>query len=133
MGRDKSHPFDLSTQVRSNAETTVQLVNKLIQRAKAAGVTFELHPVTGSVLSSGWRPPSVNANTPRAAARSKHITGQACDIYDPDGDLDEWLMTDEGQKALVEIGLWHEHPSATKGWAHVQTIPPNSKRRTFYP
>lgn len=133
MGRDKSHPFDLSTQVRSNAETTVQLVNKLIQRAKAAGVTFELHPVKKSVLSSGWRPPSVNANTPRAAVRSKHITGQACDIYDPDGDLDEWLMTDEGQKALIEIGLWHEHPSATKGWAHVQTIPPNSKRRTFYP
>jgi hypothetical protein len=61
------------------------------------------------------------------------MTGQAIDIYDPDGDLDDWLMTIEGLAALEALGLWIEHPSATKSWSHLQTIPPKSRRRVFYP
>jgi hypothetical protein len=61
------------------------------------------------------------------------MTGQAIDIYDPDGDLDEWLMTDKGLAVLDSIGLWIEHPSCTKGWCHLQTIPPKSNRRVFFP
>lgn len=133
MGRDKQYPLLLSTAMRKNAETMVELVNKLIILAKGAGVTFEVNPATKTVLSSGWRPPAVNAATAGAALNSKHMTCQACDIYDPDGDLDDWLMTDAGQKVMADLGLWHEHPSATKGWAHVQSIPPRSGRRTFWP
>ena len=133
MGRDKTYPIALSTDTRRNAETMVELANKLLTLAKIAGVTLETNPRTGTIVSSGWRPPEVNASTPNAAARSKHMTGQALDLYDPDGDLDDWLMTDDGQRALSDLGLWHEHPSATKGWAHVQSVPPRSGRRTFYP
>ena len=61
------------------------------------------------------------------------MTCEAIDLYDPDGDLDEWLLSDAGQRAMADLGLWHEHPSATKGWAHLQTKPPRSGRRTFYP
>ena len=133
MGRDATHSLALSTQIRRNAEITVGLVDKLLAMARADGVSLEKSPRTGSVVSSGWRPPAINAATAGAAVNSKHMTGEACDIYDPDGDLDEWLMSAPGQRALVELGLWMEHPSATKGWAHVQAKPPRSGNRVFYP
>lgn len=133
MGRDKQHPFALSTVIRANAESMVELANKLLTLAKVAGVTLETNPKTKTIVSSGWRPPEVNAITPGAAAKSKHMTGMAIDLYDPDGDLDDWLMTDDGQRVLKDLGLWMEHPSATKGWAHLQSAPPRSGRRVFYP
>lgn len=133
MGRREKYPLALTPDIEREALRTVDLANKLLTQAQTYGVTVDIHPVNKSPVSSGWRPPEVNAATPNAAAKSKHMTGQAIDIYDPDGDLDEWLMTGEGQAALVALGLWHEHPAATRGWAHVQTIPPRSGRRTFFP
>jgi len=133
MGRDKLYPLDLSTEVRKNAELTVDLVNKLLARAAEAGVKLPMSPNTKSHFSSGWRPPSINATTKNAALRSLHITAQAADIYDPIGALDKWLMSTDGQKILTEIGLWMEHPSATPTWAHVQTKPPRSGKRVFMP
>jgi hypothetical protein len=82
-------------------------------------------------ITSGLRTPEKNASTPNASPNSKHLQGLAIDIYDPDGDLDEWCL-----KCLVhleQIGLWLEHPSSTKGWCHLQTIPPKSGKRVFYP
>lgn len=133
MGRDAEFPMAMTPQIESHAFTTVDLANKLLERAAQAGITVPINPRTGSRLSSGWRPPSLNAKTPGAAPNSKHMTGQAVDVYDPEGDLDEWLMTDAGQQALLQLGLWMEHPSATKGWCHLQTVPPRSGRRVFYP
>lgn len=133
MGRREKYPAALTTEIERNAAHTVDLANKLLTEAQTYGVTVEQHPVNHSPVSSGWRPPEVNAATPNAATRSKHMTGQAIDIYDPDGDLDEWLMTGQGQAVLSALGLWMEHPSATKGWCHVQTVPPGSGRRVFYP
>lgn len=132
-GHDKTNPLEISTELRKNAELTVELVNKLMKRASAAGVKFEINPRTKTYLSSGWRPAGYNATVKGAAVRSKHITGRAADIYDPEGDLDEWLMTPAGQAALKEIGLWIEHPAATRGWSHCQTVPPGSGNRVFYP
>ena len=128
------YPLEMTPAIEGNALRTVDLVSQLLARALKAGVLLEIHPETKTYLSSGWRPPSYNAKVKNAAVKSKHMTGEAADIYDPnDGDLDNWLMSKPGQKAMVELGLWHEHPSATKGWAHVQTRPPNSGNRTFYP
>ncbi|ALV06712.1 D-Ala-D-Ala carboxypeptidase family metallohydrolase [Roseateles depolymerans] len=133
MGRREKYPAALTTEIERNAARTVDLANKLLTEAQSYGVTVDQHPANHSTVSSGWRPPEVNAATPNSAARSKHMTGQAIDIYDPDGDLDEWLMTGQGQAVLSALGLWMEHPSATKGWCHVQTVPPGSGRRVFYP
>ena len=133
MGRREKYPLALTPDIEREAYRTVDLANKLLAQAQTYGVTVDIHPVNKSPVSSGWRPPEVNAATPNAATKSKHMTGQAIDIYDPDGDLDTWLMTGDGQAALTALGLWHEHPSATKGWAHVQTVPPRSGNRTFYP
>lgn len=122
MGRDREFPLALTPQIEKNAALTVQLVNALLVRFGE-----------GRKVTSGWRPPEVNAKTAGAAPKSKHMTGQAIDLADQEGDLDDWLMSAEGQAAMAELGLWHEHPAATKGWAHLQTVPPRSGRRTFYP
>lgn len=133
MGRDREFPMAMSTALERNAALMVELANKVLILAHSAGVTLDKSPRTGTVVSSGWRPASINANTAGAAPNSKHMTGQAIDLYDPDGDLDEWLMTVDGQKVLHDVGVWMEHPAATKGWSHLQSIPPRSGRRVFYP
>lgn len=129
MGRDVKYPLEMSPTIRGNAAVLLNLVNTLLERFSGVLAT---HP-NGTNVSSGWRPPSVNQATPGAAPNSKHMTGQAVDIYDPDGVLDAWLVSMEGQAALKEIGLWMEHPSATKGWSHIQSLPPKSGNRIFFP
>lgn len=138
MGRRALYPTALTPALEKAAAITVDLVNKMLDRAAAAGIRLVrkagLRPGDlGTHVVSGWRPPVVNAATPNAAPSSKHMTCQACDTYDPDGDLDEWLMTPEGQAVLEELGLWLEHPASTKTWSHVQTVPPHSGNRVFYP
>jgi len=131
MGRDESHEHALTETIRFSARETVLRVNALLAMMMAAAVPLEANPRTGSLISSGWRPPEINAGTPGAAVKSRHMTGQAADLYDPDGLLDDWCM--DNQDKLADLGLWIEHPCATKGWCHVQTLPPRSGRRVFYP
>lgn len=131
MGRDESHEHALTETTRANARETVHRVNALLAMMMADGVLLEANPRSGSLVNSGWRPPEVNASVAGAAPKSKHMSAQACDLYDPEGLLDDWAM--EHPEALAELRLWLEHPSATKGWCHVQTVPPRSGRRVFYP
>jgi hypothetical protein len=133
MGRRELYPLAISPEIERNVLMTVELANKLLMQASTYGVVMEQNPATKSLVSSGWRPPAYNATVMGAAPNSKHMTGQAIDLYDPDGDLDYWLMTGEGQAAITALGLWIEHPSATKSWSHLQTLPPRSGKRVFYP
>lgn len=133
MGRDRTHGLLMSVDLQHNAARTIELANKLLILAKTAGVHLHDNPNTGSIVSSGWRPPDINARTAGAAKASKHLTGEAIDLYDPQGELGRWLLTADGQRAMIDLGLWQEDPSATKTWAHVQTRPPGSGRRTFMP
>jgi hypothetical protein len=126
QGRDREHAAALTDEIRARAADTVARANLLVSSYRM--LTKDAEPRR---VNSGWRPPSVNAATPGAAARSKHMTGEAIDIADPDGDLDEWCM--DHQDVLLSCGLWLEHPSATKGWCHVQIVPPKSGKRVFYP
>jgi hypothetical protein len=127
-----TYGLQLSTAMRTEAARTVALANKMMVRLQAAGVHLEAKP-DGSYVNSGWRPPQVNAATPGAALRSKHMTCQAIDVHDPEGLIDAWLMTSPGLQTLAELGLWLEHPSSTKNWSHWQTVPPGSGNRVFYP
>ena len=126
--RDVIYADQLTPSIREQAVKTLERANALL------ALFYASHPDTyRRTCNSGWRPPAVNAKTAGAAKLSKHMTGQAIDIADPDGSLDRWCMTPEGQQALVDIGLWLEHPSSTPTWCHVQTVPPGSGRRVFYP
>jgi hypothetical protein len=130
--RDELYAVRLTLAIRDAAAETCHLVDQLLQAYAAARGPLPLHR-NGTHVASGWRPPEVNAATPGASRTSLHMTGQAIDIFDPDGALDAWLMSAPGQAALVRIGLWLEHPDKTPRWAHLQTVPPASKRRVFWP
>lgn len=109
----------LTFELLENAIDTVEKVNALLA---AFGSPRK--------VTSGYRPAYINSKV-GGAKTSNHMTAKACDLEDIDGRLDQWCMTN--QNVLAKIGLWLEHPSATKGWCHVQTVSPRSGNRVFYP
>jgi hypothetical protein len=109
----------LTFELLENAIDTVEKVNALLA---AFGSPRK--------VTSGYRPAYINSKVGGAKA-SNHMTATACDLEDIDGRLDQWCMTN--QNVLAKIGLWLEHPNATKGWCHVQTVSPRSGNRVFYP
>lgn len=131
-GRDVTYAGELTAEIESNAGITIDRANALLAEFQDANPGEAERTV-----NSGWRPPTVNANTPHAAQHSKHLTGQAVDLSDDDGALDAWLITPDGQAAMEQVGLWQEDPGSTDRWAHVQIVPYGSwvpgKSRTFIP
>lgn len=121
----------VSNEINSNVLILLDKVNALIRIARRDGVDFDESPRTRSCVTSGWRSPKHNASLWNAAPKSKHMTGQAIDLYDPEGEIDDWCINNKHE--LAAVGLYMEHPSATKGWCHLQSVPPKSKRRVFYP
>lgn len=114
MGRDKLFPSLYSEEIKGNCIDTVGRVNKLLS------IYFDDTGASVDEVTSGLRPPEINDNTSNSAkGTSKHITGQAVDLRDPDGDLDLWCMNH--LQVLAECGLWQEHPAATDSWCHLQT------------
>lgn len=111
---------ELTPEMLADAQVTVDKVNLFLQRC---GLTPR--------LSSGWRPASVNRAVPGAAVYSNHTKCRAADLADPLGEVDDWAL--DHLMVLDELGLWLEHPAATKGWCHLQTVPPRSGKRAFYP
>lgn len=63
--------------------------------------------------------------------QSRHLSGQAADISDPDKKLQEWCKLNEAK--LAEIGLWCEDFNFTNNWVHFQSISPGSGKRFFIP
>ncbi len=52
--------------------------------------------------------------------KSKHLFGQAVDIRDPAGKLQQWCR--DNQALLLSIGVWMEDFSKTPGWVHFQSV-----------
>lgn len=121
MGRDEKYPEAMTPEIEANATDLLNRVNALLSDFGE-----------DRAVNSGWRPPQVNASTPNAAPKSKHMLGLAVDLADPEGDLDDWCSDNNGER-LKSYGLWMEHPAATKSWCHLQSEPPKSGRRVFYP
>ena len=65
------------------------------------------------------------------ASHSKHLSGAAVDISDPDGSLASW--TKENLTLMGTIGFWMEDFGHTPGWVHYQILPPGSGNRVFIP
>ncbi len=121
MGRDATHAEELDEALKENARLIVARANELLRLSGA----------THARVNSGWRPRSINAAIAHASPRSRHLTCEAIDLGDVDGGLDTWCM--HNLDRLEVLGLWLEHPDATPGWCHVQTVPPRSGRRVFMP
>lgn len=115
MGRDAEYP--LTEELRLNLNRLLLSLNRL--RA------YYGKPM---VVSSGYRPGKYN-KAAGGAAKSAHLTCEACDFRDIDGSLDLWCMAN--QDKLEECGLWLEHPDATSGWCHLDIRKRNN--RVFRP
>ena len=132
MGRDAKNPGQLTEKIIDNATLLLGRVNLLLSWAYAEHVTPALDARTGNHIASGWRPPEINEATSNAAAKSKHLTGEAIDLRDSGTrDLARWCL--RNLDALEEIGLWMEDPQWTPSWVHLQIVPPGSRRRVYCP
>lgn len=82
------------------------------------------------VVSSGYRPPEHNAKV-GGAPNSCHLTCEATDFKDKDGELKKWCLSN--LPVLESCGLYMEHQDATPTWCHLQTRMPASGHRVFRP
>lgn len=114
----QNYPNDWKDIYYTNAADLLGRVNPLLEEIGA----------TKPVVNSGWRPSSYNARI-GGAPHSNHITCKAVDLNDPFGGLKS-LITAE---LLEKHDLAMEHPDATPGWCHLQTVLPASGRRIFKP
>ena len=124
-----SHLAEPTEEQRHAAETLLERVGGLLAEPALAGIDAAVNPRQ----NSGWRTPAYNAGVKGASKTSKHMSAEAIDLDDDCGELDEFLFSDEGRKLLTIHGLWMEHPAATKGWCHLQSVPPRSGNRVFFP
>ena len=123
-GRDSKYRIECTGQIHAAAVITVDRVNALLELAELDGIKRDK-------VSSGWRPPSINAVTKNAAKSSKHLTGEACDIHDPDRALAQWCL--KHPALLVTCELWCEDFRWTPTWVHFQILPPKSGKRIYIP
>ena len=82
-------------------------------------------------VTSGYRSMQDQLRINPKAPNSKHLSGQACDIADSNGELREWVLLN--LQLCKDVGLWLEDPRYTKGWIHFSTVPPKSNKRIFIP
>lgn len=120
MNRDKTHASEYSQEISDNLDRLLIALNKFRELYRK--------PMT---VSSGWRPPSLNATVAGAAKKSNHMLGLACDFRDLDGGLDEFCVNN--QDILEACGLYLEAPEKTPNWCHLQVVAPKSGRRIFQP
>ena len=116
-----------TAEIRANAAILLERVNALL----CEPVLMALPAVVDQRVNSGWRTPGYNASIANAAPKSKHMSGRAIDLADPEDALDTYLNLH--RDLLEKHELWMENPIATKGWVHLQSVPPGSGNRVFLP
>jgi uncharacterized protein YcbK (DUF882 family) len=107
MGRDVEYAADYTEEISNNID---KLLVPLNQFRELYGKPM--------IVTSGWRPASVNAKV-GGASHSNHCEGLACDFKDADGKLDEFAQELDKSGKLKELGLWLEKPEKTPGWMHL--------------
>lgn len=119
---------DLTEEVKANATILITKLNSFLDELSYKGKR---------VFSSGFRPSTVNANTPGSAKKSSHMTGIAGDFED---DKDQTLckLAEAHPDLLRKYGLFMEDKTSTKGkytnWCHLDYFPRTDRpSRTFKP
>lgn len=103
------------------------LLDKLNQVRTAWGKPM----IVTSGLRSDAQQQALIAQGKSNAPKSHHLTGEAADIYDPNGELKKWVM--ENVPLMEQIGFWFEDFGHTETWVHFQVVPPHSMKRFFIP
>lgn len=117
MGRDTEYP--LTEDMEINEARLLFRVNALLTQFK------DLVKLGGPVqLSSGYRPGKYNVAA-GGAAKSAHVTCEAVDVADANGDLKKWIVTNP--TVLEKYDMYMEDPSKTPTWVHLQTRPTTTR------
>lgn len=127
---------EITEEIKKNASELLESVNQLMLEAQEDGVGFTINPKTKSYISGngngGFRP----SDSTVGASKSKHKTGNAVDIYDPDREFASWCLAHKGK--LADAGLCIENPQWTYSangnhWLHLQNVPPGSGQIVYRP
>lgn len=116
------HNYPTSKEIDANLEELLIKINKI---RKAYGKPM----IVTSGLRSDEKQKALIAAGKSTATKSNHLTGRAVDIADADGKFYDWCKANE--KALEDAGLYCEERMG--GWQHLQTVPPRSGKRWFFP
>lgn len=119
-----SHQYPTTTEIDDNLAI---LLDKMNQVRTAWGNPM----IVTSGLRSQAQQDSLIAAGISNAPKSKHLTGQACDIADSDRSLTQWVK--DNMDLMEQIGLWFEDFDHTPTWVHFQIIAPGSGNRVFIP
>lgn len=120
---DREKSEELTEEVKKTAEAFLAVLNDFLE---------ELTPGVEHKVSSGFRPSTVNSKLPNAAKKSLHMTGLACDLEDPDNELDKLIQSKP--ELLDKYGLWLEHPDSTPKWTHLDKGTRTQRKiRIFHP
>ena len=125
---DRALSPELTDEMVEDGADLIRQVNALLEDLESSA----------SDISSGFRPASVNANTPNSAKKSLHMVCKAVDLVD---DKDQTLakLIAANSELLTKHGLWLEHPDSTKGkstnWVHLDNSSTRKDRpiRIFKP
>lgn len=118
---------ELTDILRTNARNLLERVNGLLAELGIDSV----------VVSSGFRPQSVNTNVPGAAKKSLHCACQAIDLNDDKAQtLGKTIAAHPNLLRKYELFLENlEHTKNKSSWVHLQHSPNMKDRpsRTFIP
>jgi uncharacterized protein YcbK (DUF882 family) len=120
MGREKQFAADYTKEIDANLNVLLDKLNTIREKYGKP-----------MVVSSGWRPKSVNDVTANAAKTSKHLVGLAADILDKDCKLWNWVM--QNLQLIQDLGLYLEDKRHTPNWVHFGIGAPKSGKRIFKP
>lgn len=122
---------EITEEIKNNATELLESVNQLLLEAQQDGVGFLINPKTSSYISGSGNGGFRLSDSKVGASKSKHKTGNAVDIYDPERMFASWVMANKGK--LADAGLYTEDVRWTPSWVHLQNIPPNSGQVVYRP
>jgi len=105
--------------IADNAKNLLEKVNAFLEHFQGQ-----------AKMTSGYRSPEHNKKI-GGARSSKHMSGEAIDIYDLDKSLAKFCVLKA--ELLAQYGLYCEDPRCTRNWVHFQSVPPRSGSRFFIP
>jgi hypothetical protein len=125
---EKGKPLPVADDHKANLEKLLKKVNKVQERYGKLQfiVTSGLRSLRYHLLI--YRKKGIT-DPKKIPMKSKHLFGHAVDIEDKDGKFYAWVQKNEA--FLQELGLHYE--LGTKGWVHLQSVPPGSGKIGFWP
>lgn len=116
------HHFPVTSDIEANLQILLDRLNQLVPLYGKALL------INSGLRSQGFQDDLIKAGKSNAP-HSKHLTGEAVDLNDPDGAFHEWCKS--RSEILESIGFWCEERQG--GWQHLQISPPHSGHRWFFP